>query len=65
MGKKVLKKKTITSVNRYQFHLNMVTSDICEICKSQCNRGIRYMEYMRVPGSMGRGVPCVLTRGRK
>jgi hypothetical protein len=65
MGKKVLKKKEISSLNRSQFHMKIVTSDICEVCKNQCIRGIRYMNYMRTPGSVGRGVPCILTRGRK
>jgi hypothetical protein len=65
MSKKVLKKKEVSSLNRSQFHLKIVTSDICENCKSQCIRGIRYMEYMKIPGSIGRGVPCILTRGRK
>jgi hypothetical protein len=65
MSKKVLKKNVITTINRSQFHLKMVTSDICEICKSQCNRGITYMDYMKIPGSVGRGVPCILTKGKK
>jgi hypothetical protein len=65
MVKKVVKKKEVTSLNRNQFNLKIVTSDICEVCKSQCSRGIRYMEYMKIPGNVGRGVPCILTRGRK
>lgn len=65
MVKKVLKKTELSSLNRNQFHLKIVTSDSCESCKSQCIRGIRYMEFMRLPGSLGRGVPCILTKGRK
>jgi hypothetical protein len=65
MSKKVLKKKELSSLNRSQFHMRLVTSDVCVVCKKQCARGIRYMEHMAVPGSVGRGVPCILTRGRK
>jgi hypothetical protein len=65
MSKKVLKKKVVSAQSRTQFHLKLVTSDQCEVCKSQCSRGIRYMIYMRNPGSVGRGVPCILTKWRK
>lgn len=65
MVKKVLKKNEISSLNRSQFHLKIVTSDTCEHCKRQCIRGIRYMDFMKIPGSVGRGVPCILTKGRK
>jgi hypothetical protein len=63
MSKKVLKKKEVSA--RSQIHLKLVTSEQCEVCKSQCGRGIRYMLHMRNPGSVGRGVPCILTRWRK
>jgi hypothetical protein len=65
MAKKVLNKKELSSANRTQYHLKLVTSDVCEVCKKQCSAGIRYMEFMRIPGHVGRGVPCILTRSRK
>jgi hypothetical protein len=65
MGKKVVKKKVVSSLNGSQFNLKIVTSDICDVCKTPCSRGIRYREFMKIPGSVGRGIPCILTRGRK
>ena len=65
MGKKVVKKKEISSLNRSQFHLKIVTSDICESCKTPCSRGIRYREYMRLPGSVGRGSTLHFDKGKK
>ncbi|MBD2861914.1 MULTISPECIES: hypothetical protein [Paenibacillus] len=58
-GKKVKKQ---ASSGRTQAHYKFVTSDVCAVCKHQCARGIRYMERMKQPGAVGRGVPCVLTR---
>jgi len=65
MAKKTVKKKEISSGNRSQFNLKIVTSDVCVACKQQCIRGIRYMEQMNNPGNVGKGVPCILTRNRK
>ncbi|WP_018756624.1 hypothetical protein [Paenibacillus terrigena] len=59
-GKSVKKKKK--SSERAQYTMRIVTSDRCEVCKKQCARGIRYMEHMRKEGSVGKGVPCILTR---
>ncbi|WP_213525757.1 hypothetical protein [Paenibacillus sp. J31TS4] len=64
MAKKVVKKKQPVS-DRTVWTLRLVTSDVCERCKSQCARGIRYMTAMREPGAVGRGVPCILTRVKK
>ncbi|RAV19857.1 hypothetical protein [Paenibacillus contaminans] len=58
------KKKEISSIDRNKFNMKIVTSDTCEACKQRCSRGIRYMERMRMPGAIGNGVPCVLTKGK-
>ena len=65
MTKKSAKKKELSSGNRNSFNMKLVTSDVCEVCKLQCEKGIRYMEQMKVPGSVGKGIPCILTRNRK
>ncbi len=44
--------------------MKIVTSDVCEVCKQQCKRGIAYMDKMSGQGAIGFGVPCVLTRGK-
>lgn len=59
MGKQVKRKKTSSAGS---YNMKLVTSDVCEVCKQQCPRGIRYMERMRRPGAAGKGVPCILTR---
>ncbi|WP_409341177.1 hypothetical protein [Paenibacillus sp. MBLB4367] len=58
------KKKEVSSIDRNKFNMKIVTSETCEACKQRCPRGIRYMERMRAPGSVGYGVPCVLTKGK-
>ncbi|WP_127579715.1 hypothetical protein [Paenibacillus koleovorans] len=57
---KTKKKAAPTSGGSYQ--LRTVTSDICEVCKTPCARGMRYAARMREPGAVGKGVPCILTR---
>jgi len=47
-----------------QFTMRVVESSFCEVCKRQCARGIRYLAHMSVPGAIGQGVPCILTRKR-
>ncbi|TLS51291.1 hypothetical protein FE782_16320 [Paenibacillus antri] len=55
------KRRTIPYHNTLQWYTRIVTSETCAVCKSQCARGIEYMEQMSKPGAVGRGVPCVLT----
>jgi hypothetical protein len=66
MAKKKAKKnnKYDTVVNKYQHTLKMVTSETCIACKTQCARGIDYIERMSKPGALGKGVPCHLTKGK-
>lgn len=42
--------------------MKLVLSHICEICKTPCADGIHYREKMRIPGAVGNGVPCILTK---
>ncbi|WP_139998044.1 hypothetical protein [Paenibacillus paridis] len=58
---KVAKKKQPAS-DRKQYSYKLVLSDTCAVCKTPCARGINYLSRMRQPGSVGKGVPCVLTR---
>lgn len=53
-----------SGLDRNRFNMKVVTSDVCGSCKTRCARGIRYMERMNEPGSAGKGVPCILTRGK-
>jgi hypothetical protein len=57
---KVAKKKVVSS--REQYTMRIVESSTCAVCKTQCTRGLRYLEQMSQPGAVGRGVPCILTR---
>jgi hypothetical protein len=63
-AKKTTKNKYDSQVNKYQYTQKMVTSETCIACKTQCVRGLAYMERMSQPGAMGKGVPCHLTKGR-
>lgn len=58
---KAAKKKKIHS-DRKTVRMKIVLSATCEACPTPCARGIRYRERMRMPGAVGRGVPCILTR---
>lgn len=58
---KVVKKKKPAS-DRKQYYYKLVLSDTCEVCKTPCARGMRYLARMKQPGAVGKGVPCVLTR---
>jgi hypothetical protein len=63
-GKKASKKHTPpSSGDKYRFNMKVVTSDVCNKCR-KCERGLRYLERMSQPGEMGKGVPCILTRGK-
>ncbi|MEC0371835.1 hypothetical protein P9847_23610 [Paenibacillus chibensis] len=42
--------------------MKLVTSQVCEACKTPCTRGMAYAERMREPGAVGKGVPCILTK---
>ncbi|WP_227935921.1 hypothetical protein [Alkalihalobacillus deserti] len=67
MAKKTNKKKTAPKISvneKYAFTMKMVTSETCFACKQQCTRGLTYLEKMAVPGAIGKGVPCILTKGR-
>jgi hypothetical protein len=65
MAKKKAKKKFPDSgQNKYQHTMKMVTSETCIACKTQCARGIAYIERMSLPGAFGKGVPCHLTKGK-
>lgn len=53
-----------SSLDRNRFNMKAVTSDVCHACKTPCARGIGYRERMSLPGAVGKGVPCILTRGK-
>ncbi|WP_096188967.1 hypothetical protein [Evansella halocellulosilytica] len=61
MGKK---KKAQSREDKYEHTLKIVLSHKCEVCPTQCSRGIRYLEKMAKPGAIGNGVPCHLTKGK-
>lgn len=64
MSKNKAKKNTPTpSIDKNQFNMKVVTSDVCARCR-KCERGIRYLEKMAAPGALGKGVPCILTKGK-
>lgn len=42
--------------------MKIVTSDICEVCKTPCPAGMEYAAHMRIPGAAGKGIPCILTK---
>ncbi|CAM4292467.1 hypothetical protein FHS16_002339 [Paenibacillus endophyticus] len=58
---KVAKKKQPAS-DRKQYNYKLVLSDTCAVCKTPCARGMNYLARMRTAGSLGKGIPCVLTR---
>ncbi|MEI7028277.1 hypothetical protein [Paenibacillus sp. y28] len=60
---KFTKKNTPSNVDKNAFNMKVVTSDICDKCR-KCSRGIVYLERMSIPGAVGRGVPCILTKGK-
>ncbi|WP_078554156.1 hypothetical protein [Bacillus alkalicellulosilyticus] len=57
-------KKNIVIIDKNQYNMKVVTVDTCITCKSQCRRGLAYIEKMKKPGAIGKGVPCVLTKGK-
>lgn len=70
MAKKPAKKgnskvsKYDQAVNKYAHTQKMVTSSTCISCKTQCARGLAYIDKMSKPGEIGYGVPCHLTKGK-
>ncbi|WP_425308900.1 hypothetical protein [Fictibacillus nanhaiensis] len=66
MAKKNAKKmnKFDSQINKYQYTMKMVTSETCIACKTQCARGLEYIERMSKPGALGKGVACHLTKGK-
>lgn len=62
MSKAKAAKKKKAHSDRQTIRMKMVLSATCEACPTPCARGIQYRERMRVPGAVGRGVPCMLTR---
>ncbi|WP_199613594.1 hypothetical protein [Paenibacillus alkalitolerans] len=64
MAGKKIRLKDVPQHNKNQWFMKLVTSDTCKVCKTQCTRGIDYLERMEQPGSVGFGVPCILTKYR-
>jgi hypothetical protein len=62
-NKKAKKNTPVSSIDKNQYNMKVVLSDVCAKCR-KCERGIRYLEKMSVPGAVGQGVPCMLTRGK-
>lgn len=58
------KKEPVSTVDKNRYNMKIVGSDVCAACKQQCERGLRYLEAMAKPGAVGRGVPCMLTKGK-
>lgn len=50
---KVTKKKIVSS--REQYTMRIVESSTCAVCKTQCTRGLRYLEHMSQPGLLVEG----------
>ncbi|WP_368504212.1 hypothetical protein AB3N04_19500 [Alkalihalophilus sp. As8PL] len=53
-----------TASEKYAYTLKSVTSETCIKCKTPCSRGMAYVEKMSAPGAIGKGVPCILTKGK-
>jgi hypothetical protein len=53
-----------SSLDRNRFNMKVVTSDVCKVCKTPCISGLSYLDRMSEPGAVGRGIPCILTRGK-
>ncbi|QJD83538.1 hypothetical protein [Cohnella herbarum] len=61
MSKVNKKKKSVAAAEQRRAQMKIVTSDVCLVCKTPCKRGLDYLEHLKEPGSVGYGVPCVLT----
>ncbi|WP_145045510.1 MULTISPECIES: hypothetical protein [Paenibacillus] len=62
MAKAKGKKTAALKSDKVRVSMKLVTSDVCERCKTPCTRGMNYAARMRVDGAIGKGVPCILTR---
>ncbi|SDC06068.1 hypothetical protein SAMN02799630_02564 [Paenibacillus sp. UNCCL117] len=62
-SKKAKKNVPASSIDKNKYNMKVVLSDVCAKCR-KCERGVRYLEKMSVPGAVGNGVPCILTRGK-
>ncbi|WP_157279873.1 hypothetical protein [Paenibacillus swuensis] len=61
---KAAKKKEMPAGDKSIHNMRVVGSDTCAVCKTQCARGLKYLARMSEPGVVGKGVPCILTKGR-
>ncbi|WP_442601401.1 hypothetical protein [Paenibacillus sp. KN14-4R] len=61
-GRSTKKKKKELSNGRVQYTMRIVESGTCAVCKTPCTRGLNYLAKMSQPDTMGKGVPCILTR---
>nr|WP_145404325.1 hypothetical protein [Paenibacillus silvae] len=62
MAKAKGKKAPALKSDKLRISMKLVTSDVCERCKTPCSRGMEYAARMREGGAVGKGVPCILTR---
>ncbi|WP_081594931.1 hypothetical protein [Paenibacillus sp. PAMC 26794] len=62
MAKAKGKKAPALKSDKIRVSMKLVTSDVCERCKTPCTRGMDYAARMRIEGASGKGVPCILTR---
>ncbi|MDQ0168817.1 hypothetical protein [Paenibacillus tundrae] len=62
MAKAKGKKTAALKSDKVRVSMKLVTSDVCERCKTPCSRGMNYAARMRADGAIGKGVPCILTR---
>ncbi|ALS27410.1 hypothetical protein IJ21_20130 [Paenibacillus sp. 32O-W] len=59
---KMAKRNKNAGSERRQMEMKLVLSETCAVCKTPCERGLRYLDRMRRAGAAGKGVPCILTR---
>ncbi|HEY2493952.1 MAG TPA: hypothetical protein VGI33_13735 [Paenibacillus sp.] len=62
MAKAKGKKPVVPKGEKARRGMKIVTSDVCEICKTPCPAGMEYAARMRIPGTVGKGIPCILTK---
>jgi hypothetical protein len=65
MVKSKSKKPVQPKGGKVTIQMKLVTSQVCEVCKTPCAKGISYRERMRLPGAEGNGIPCILTKWSK
>ncbi|GAB7387617.1 hypothetical protein BSNK01_14540 [Bacillaceae bacterium] len=64
MGKRKKKASAAAGKKVFARPMQCVTSDVCAVCQSPCERGMNYLAKMSQPGRTGFGVPCILTKGQ-